>query len=54
MKRFLKLWLCLVFAAAMQATAQTNKPVMHSYAFDDGAASIPASGGEATLLLEKQ
>lgn len=24
------------------------------YAFDDGAASIPASGGEATLLLEKQ
>ena len=36
MKRFLKLWLCLVFAAAMQATAQTNKPVMHSYAFDDG------------------
>ena len=35
MKRFLKLWLCLVFAAAMQATAQTGKPVMHSYAFDD-------------------
>ena len=35
MKRFLKLWLCLVFAAAMQATAQTGKPVVHSYAFDD-------------------
>ena len=35
MKRFLKLWLCLMFAAAIQATAQTGKPVVHSYAFDD-------------------
>lgn len=63
MKRFLKLWLCLVFAAAMQATAQTDKPVMHSYAFDDGGiltgmsdnglwAVASATNSSNTLILE--
>ena len=63
MKRFLKLWLCLVFAAAMQATAQTGKPVVHSYAFDDGGiltgmsdnglwAVASATNSSNTLILE--